>query len=94
MFLLLAIIIIAVLLIYRAITSKPKSEVSEWEFWKVAPPIIIILPNGEKRFRHQERWSRYNNETQKWEIKKVIEPELLRFEEATNWDDVYNLRFL
>ncbi|MGY3214035.1 hypothetical protein [Mucilaginibacter sp. HD30] len=82
-----AITLFVVILISKKHSIK---EYTEWEFWKVAPPHILVLPNGEKRFQHQEYWSRYNNITQKWERKTVRDPQILRFEEATHWSDSYN----
>lgn len=77
----------------RGASSKPPKEYTEWEYWKVAAPHITVLANGEGRFQHQEYWSRFNNVTKQWESKLIIDPVKLRFEDATDLWDVYNLGF-
>lgn len=85
--------LVALSLVYGVTTVKPKPEYTEWEHHRDTTPLVTALPNGEGVFQNQSHWVRFNNRTQTWETKLVIDPVQRPFNEATSLTDVYNLSF-
>lgn len=83
----------ALLVVYKAVASKPNQEYTEWEHHRDTTPLVTALPSGEGVFQNQSHWVRFNNRTQTWETKLVIDPIQRPFSEATSLSDVYNLSF-
>lgn len=96
LYLISAILAVAVLLVIGGIKwytnyRDSKIEWTEWEFSSNAGPLVSIV-NGQKLFQTQEHWVRYNNFTQEWDAKLIIDPIKRPFSQARKLEDQWALR--
>jgi hypothetical protein len=90
-----AILAVAVLLVIGGVKwyinyRNSKIEWTEWQFSSVSTPLVSI-ENGAKLFQSQEYWVRYNNFTQEWDAKLIIDPIKRPFNQATKLEDQWSL---
>jgi hypothetical protein len=77
---------IALIVLFKALSAKPKTEFSEWQWHRDTTPKITHV-EGQSMFQNQSHWNRYNHITKKWESKLVTDPVARPFSEATSLSD-------